>query len=82
MKLSLNGRDRPIGFRSVIDLSVANRAHNLKFRMQAKVSSRQEKRRKEGTEIFFGGVRDSRGDLMRKGEKRERGAKARSYIHF
>ena len=54
----------------------------VKFRMQAKVGSRQEKRRKGGTEIFFGGVRDSRGDLMRKEEKRERRAKARRYIHF
>ena len=50
--------------------------------MQAKVGSRQEKRRKGGTEIFFGGVRGSHGDLIRKEEKRERGAKARSYIHF
>ena len=43
----------------------------VKFRMQAKVGSRQEKRRKGGTEIFFV-VEGSRGDLIRKEEKRER----------
>ena len=39
------------------------------------------KGRERGTEVFFGGVRDSRGDLMRKEEKRERGAKARNYVY-